>query len=331
MSDTLGAAQEYVRRGWRIVPIQHGEKRPAMPGWPDFEAAPEDLPRLFGHGENVAMIVGSKSGDVVDIDLDCTEAIALADLYLPATRAEFGRASKPRSHRLFIAPTTTFEAFSDPIAKDTLLELRADGRDGGAHLTLLPPSTTDGELREWHGDIIAPAGYEARKLRRRCAFLAMACLLSRHVSQHAAERPGPDFPRLLWEADHMLGRAAYRWLDQPVPDAPREAPKPRYRLTQDEINLAEVVDAIPNNEDWHGWNRIGLAIYGASGGSDQGGIVFDDWSGKSQKYNPYTTAARWRHYHHSPPDRIGMGTLIHLAREAGWAIAEKRRHDGISR
>ena len=30
-----------------------------------------------------------------------------------------------------------------------LLELRGDGREGGAHLTLLPPSIADGERRAW--------------------------------------------------------------------------------------------------------------------------------------------------------------------------------------
>jgi hypothetical protein len=62
-----------------------------------------------------------------------------------------GRASKPRSHRLFIAPGAVFEAFADPISGEMLVELRTDGRDGGAHLSLLPPSITDGERREWHG------------------------------------------------------------------------------------------------------------------------------------------------------------------------------------
>jgi hypothetical protein len=325
VSDTVGAAQEYVRRGWRIVPIQHGEKRPAMPGWPDFEASPEDLPRLFVHGENVAMIVGSKSGYVVDIDLDCTEAVALADLYLPATRAEFGRASKPRSHRLFIAPTTTFEAFSDPIAKDTLLELRADGRDGGAHLTLLPPSTTDGERREWHGDVIAPTAVEAFALRRRCAYLAIGCLVARYISDHAARRPAADLLRLLWEFDHELARPPHRWLDQPDPDAPRRHPRRREQLSGRDLDLAEVVAAIRNDVDWNGWNSIGMAIYAASGGSEVGFIAFDDFSAKSPKYQPHAVDERWRNYRHSPPNRIGMGSLVHLARQNGWTPQQRAR------
>lgn len=312
---------EYRRRDWALVPIPAGRKGAVIKNWQTREFGPADFPP----GGNVAVILGPRSGELVDIDLDCREALGLADLYMTQTGAQFGRPSKLRSHRLYTSPGAIFDSFADPTSGETLIELRARGVTGGEHATLLPPSIVDGERREWHGNTIAPAVYDAMKLRRRCAFLAMGCLLARHVSQTAAERPGPDFPRLLWEADPVLGRAAYRWLDQPDPDAPRRSPKFRRDLTRAEIDLAELVHSIPNREDWAGWNRIGLAIFAASGGSDEGGIVFDDFSAKSAKYNPYVTAARWRNYRHSPPDRIGIGTLIHLAREAGWLPADKRR------
>src|SRR5215472_14827734 len=226
--------EHYISRGWALVPIPARAKGPVIKGWQVRTFAAADFPA----GGNLGVILGPRSGELVDIDLDCPEALALADIYLPPTRAEFGRPSKPRAHRLYIAPGARFECFADPLLKgsNTLLELRARGQDGESeHQTVIPPSVhPSGETIEWQGDVIAPAGYEARKLRRRCAFLAMACLLSRHVSQHAAERPGPDFPRLLWEADHTLGRAAYRWLSQPAPNEPRESPKPRHRLTREE-------------------------------------------------------------------------------------------------
>jgi hypothetical protein len=155
-------------------------------------------------------MLGPASGNLVDIDLDCAEAIALADMYLPVTGAVFGRPAKPRSHRLFIAPGAVYESFIDPSDGKTILELRASGRDGGAHMTLLPPSTADGERREWHGNVIAPRPIDASALRASAAWLAVGCLVARHVSRHAAQRPGPDLPRLLREWDHGLGRLAYR-------------------------------------------------------------------------------------------------------------------------
>lgn len=306
---------EYRRRGWVLVPIPAGRKGPVIQGWQTRIFAPGDFP----DGCNLGLIVGPRSGDVVDVDLDCEEALALADIFLPATGAVFGRAAKPRSHRLYISTGAVFEAFADPLsdAKNTLLELRAQGRDGGAHQTLLPPSIA-GERREWEGDTFEPAVFDAAKLRRRCAYLAIGCLIRRYVSKHASERPAPDFPHLLYEAEPILGRAAYRWLGMPNSDAPKWQPKAWRDYTKAESDLAEVVAAIPNDCDWHGWNRIGMAIFASSGGSDQGGIIFDTWSAKSPKYDPYVTVTRWHHWHRSPPSRLSAGTLVYLARQAGW-------------
>lgn len=314
---TADLLADYRRRGWSLVPIQAGEKGPRIKDWDSRSFTPAD----YREGQNVGVILGPRSGELVDVDLDCPEALALADLYLPASGAEFGRASKPCSHRLFVAPGAAYEAFSDPLDGTMLLELRAQGRDGGAHQTLWPPSVADGERREWHGDTIAPAVVDAGRLRRRCAWLATACLVARHVSRHAAERPSPDLPLLLWEADHDLGRKALGWFGLAPPDAPRQHPKRHSDLTADEIDLAELVHEIPNTESWEGWNAVGMAIYASSNGSDQGGVIFDDWSAKSPKYDPRTTEARWRHYSRSKPTKTGAGKLIKAALAAGWRPA----------
>jgi hypothetical protein len=305
------------------VPIPPRQKSPRIAGWQSREFAASD----FAPGGNAGLILGPRSGEIVDVDLDCAEAIALAGLYLPPTGAVFGRASKLRSHRLYIAPGAAYEGFTDPSTGRTLLELRAAGRDGGAHQTLIPPSVhPSGEAITWEGDTIAPAALEARRLQRRCAWLAIGCLVRRYVSESASERPTPDLPRLLWEFDRGLGRAAYRWLGQRAPDELHHGFEPRLRCywSRPDIDLAELVRAIPNDCDWEGWNRIGMAIYAASGGSDHGGIVFDSWSARSPKYNPYRTIERWRHYDRSPPSRIGLGTLLRLAREAGWRPTGER-------
>ena len=132
----LDIIQSYIDRGWQIVPVSPGLKRPIIKGWPNRKFGLSS----FGEQNNIAVRVGRQSGDLVDADLDCEEAVELAPLYLPNTDARFGRPSKPRSHWLYIARDAAFETYTDPISHETLLELRADGRDGGSHLTLFPPS-----------------------------------------------------------------------------------------------------------------------------------------------------------------------------------------------
>jgi hypothetical protein len=321
---TAHAAREYHRRGWAVVPVPSGQKTAVMAGWPEFRATADDLPWLFGRGENIAVILGAPSGELVDIDLDCAEALALADLHLPATRGVFGRASKPRTHWLFVAPGGVYETFPDPLTGKTLIELRAAGRDGGAHMTLFPPSVADGERREWHGDTIAPALVEAVALRTAVTWPAIGSLVMRHVSETAARKPSADFPDLLWEADPTLGRRAFDWLGLRHPDAPRRHPRLRRELSRDDLDFAEMIAAIPNAFDWAEWNVVGMAIYAASGGSEDGFIAFDDLSARSPKYQPQAVVERWRNFRRSPPSRTGIGKLIALALAAGWRPSERR-------
>src|SRR5215472_2793793 len=149
--------EHYISRGWALVPIPARAKGPVLKGWQVRTFAAADFPK----GGNIGVILGPRSGELVDIDLDCPEALALADIYLPLTKAEFGRASKPRSHRIYVAPGAQFESFADPLIKgsSTILELRARGRDGTSeHQTVIPPSIhPSGEAITWHSDIIAPA------------------------------------------------------------------------------------------------------------------------------------------------------------------------------
>jgi Bifunctional DNA primase/polymerase, N-terminal len=98
--DVVAWPREYHCRGWRVVPIPAGRKGPVMRDWQHFEARGDDLPGLFGGGENVGVILDT----LADVVIDCPEAIALVALYLAATRAIVGKPSQPRSHRIYTAP-----------------------------------------------------------------------------------------------------------------------------------------------------------------------------------------------------------------------------------
>lgn len=63
------------------------------------------------------------------------------------------------------------------------------------------------------------------------------------------------------------------------------------------------------------YNRIGMAVWAATGGSEEGFQAFDQWARKSEKYHG-GTRERWRHYPKSPPTKIGAGTIFYLAYEA---------------
>lgn len=81
---------------------------------------------------------------------------------------------------------------------------------------------------------------------------------------------------------------------------------------------------LPNAElDYDSWMRVGMALKGALGGA--GGDIFAGWSAQAAKDVPAATAKAWASF---KPDRIGAGTIYHLAMERGWQPDAELRLDG---
>jgi len=86
-------------------------------------------------GNNIGLINGTLSG-IVDVDLDCEEAVALAPVFLPDALAEFQHDGNARGHMLFRTPNAgKTQQFKCPDTGSTLVELRSTGSQ-----TMLPPS-----------------------------------------------------------------------------------------------------------------------------------------------------------------------------------------------
>lgn len=86
----------------------------------------------------------------------------------------------------------------------------------------------------------------------------------------------------------------------------------------DSLRVAAALHAIPNNApaNWEFWNKIGMAVWRATGGSEFGWEAFNAWSSRHPNYDRQETFDRWHHFFDSPPDRVGAGTIFHLARLA---------------
>ena len=83
---------------------------------------------------------------------------------------------------------------------------------------------------------------------------------------------------------------------------------------------------LPNAElDYDSWVRIGMALKGALG--EAGSDIFAGWSAQAAKDVPAATAKAWASF---KPDRIGAGTIYHLAMERGWQPGSDLRLDGAT-
>lgn len=94
-SNTLSAARDFINCGCSPIPIPGKSKAPDMANWPTFKAELDSLEEHFSPQCNVGLLLGKRSNGLIDIDLDCSEAIALAPHWLPSTGWIHGRQSNP--------------------------------------------------------------------------------------------------------------------------------------------------------------------------------------------------------------------------------------------
>jgi hypothetical protein len=92
------AAHEYATLGYVPIPIPEGRKGPSTNDWPRIAVEVALAGFQTVKEGNVGLRLGEAGGGLLDVDLDCAEAIAIAPAYLPATATIHGRASAKRSH-----------------------------------------------------------------------------------------------------------------------------------------------------------------------------------------------------------------------------------------
>lgn len=122
---------------------------------------------------NIGVLLGEPSNGLVDIDLDCSEAVRLAPRFFPDT-CRFGRDGKRSSHWLFVCKDATTHKFQGPAGM--LLEIRSTGAQ-----TVFPGSThpTGGSIT-FDSDELAPVSISWEELLSAARSLAAAALLAKH-------------------------------------------------------------------------------------------------------------------------------------------------------
>jgi hypothetical protein len=81
---TRASARLYIARGWETVPIPPDRNGPTEKGWQHLRIGLDAVDQHFSNAANIGVQLGPVSGELVDVDLDCPEALALADDVLVA-------------------------------------------------------------------------------------------------------------------------------------------------------------------------------------------------------------------------------------------------------
>lgn len=174
-SQTQDAARRYLERGFGVIPVPPGEKNPNRRDWQDERHTIKDVPRLWNNGQSIGLLTGEPSGHLVDVDLDCGEAVKLAGRFLPPTLTS-GRESRPDSHWWFIAEDAETDEFRDT-NKEKLVEFRA----GGRQTVVAPSKHPSGEKYLWSESGLQIERVRASELALAVRELATATLVSRHL------------------------------------------------------------------------------------------------------------------------------------------------------
>jgi hypothetical protein len=174
----LRQARICLRRRWQPVPIPQGRKRPLIKDWPHLRLKTRDLVKAFGQTDGIGLILGEASGGLVDVDLDCHEAISIAPSFLPPTERIHSRKSKPFSHWWYLIKPSPAPLQLKDVDGSMLVELRANGQQ-----TVIPPSIhPSGEEFYWN-KARNPGPVDASALRRAVERLAACALIARHWPQ----------------------------------------------------------------------------------------------------------------------------------------------------
>jgi len=182
--DVQRAAERYMRAGLAVIPIPAGEKNPNRPGWQNERHALDDIPRLWNNGQNIGVLTGEPSGWLVDVDLDCPEALKIAGRFLDPTRTS-GRGGAQDSHWWYRCEGIRSITFEDQDG-ETILEIRSSGRQ-----TVIAPSLhPSGDRYLWSDNGVEVCPAAAGDLLRRCRELATAALVARVLPSGGRHRFG---------------------------------------------------------------------------------------------------------------------------------------------
>jgi RecA-family ATPase len=276
--------------GYDLVPIKPGTKRPATKGWPEIDFNSKGFDRIFnGFGIGVK---GAKTPGV-DFDIDdekvCRQMLAWCYQYFGAAPIRIGRA--PRSLLVYKS--------DEPLKRSRSTLYRSP--DGASHQI---------ELIGKGGQFVAYAIHPDTGL----PYLWPEQELTEVPSDKLSEITQDDVDALFQHFDDVAVEAGWTRVE-PAPLTRLKEQKPRqaaHELTAAIHDLRAAMSVIPiQPETYDRWRKIGMALYHATEGSNEGFAQWDEWSSRGEKYDPDVMGGKWRSFGGPSPGAVlGARTIF---------------------
>ena len=190
----MSMAAKYLSLGIALTPLPVGSKKPLERNWGRSYYTDESASDVF-RDMNIGFVLGVSPGSVetgagdaglVDIDLDCREAIRLAPYFLPDTNWVFGHASAKRSHYMYRCKGSATVKFSSGKPGDgagdggMVLEIRGAGAQTMAPGSVHPSGEpVRFDLGTWERGGLPPV-VDRGELEQACSMIAAGALILRH-------------------------------------------------------------------------------------------------------------------------------------------------------
>jgi hypothetical protein len=279
--------------GYEIIPIKPGTKRPPFDGWEDIRCTQKKLDRWIENGrEKHGVGILTRLTPLVDIDCrqpDIVDAmIVFAEKLLGETLQRVGHA--PKTGLVYRAaepfPKVNSKTFIDPDnpADDSgkaigqKLEVLGDGQQFVAYA--IHPDT--GEPYRWL-DKQGPHNTPADSLPE--------------ITRDQAEQLAAEFERLCTEAGWQIKRgSALKSLDRKRPlddDDEDDFGDLSRKVDLSTQELSVRLGLVPGADDYDTWLQVGMALWHQYDGSDEGSILWHEWSAQASNYDSDVLDEKW--------------------------------------
>jgi hypothetical protein len=169
-------ADRYISRGWSVLPLTPRGKDCPIKGWQNRRIKSGEIEEYFLPNSNIGILLGEPSGGLIDVDLDCPEAVMMAKHFFRDT-LEAGRGGN-RTHLFYKVSEgiKSFEYKDLEKGDGNILEIRSDRKQTVVYPSIHP----SGEQYEWM-NTLEPREVSKIDLRSMAARAATAALLLKYL------------------------------------------------------------------------------------------------------------------------------------------------------
>ena len=297
-----------LENGYSILPIPAGRKGPTEPAWQKIRADEKQIRKWANNGyKNGNIGFHTKHTPAVDIDITDDEMASLmsdhAQAIIGKTMTRVGRAPKTL---LVYRTTVPFQkrkiTFLDAEGHEQAIEVLADGQQFvgiGIHPDTKKP------YRWTSGKEMTPLTVEADFLPE---------ITTEHIDELfsvfrlEAERRGWTLKK------HSAAKASPNNADDENDNALLEYKRPLENLTEEQ--LREVLQWVPDADDYEQWLKVGMALHHQFDGNEEGLQLWHEWSESAHNYDADALERKWNSFHDEMGRNITTAaTLIKIAKE----------------